>query len=369
MVDEPHAIKAGAVSESFLSVDAMKSAQTAILHWYDTNRRDLPWRAKPGTKPDPYRVWLSEIMLQQTTVATVSNRYARFLERWPTVADLAAASLDEVLHEWQGLGYYARARNLHRCAKAVAGEGAGKFPERAHALRQLPGIGEYTSRAIAAIVFGERAAPVDANVERVIARIAGIEQPLPAAKTAIQASAEQLEPPARPGDWAQALMDLGSAVCTARSPKCLICPASNVCKAKASGNPESFPVKQKKKQRPVRTGIVYWLTGSDGEVLLRKRPEKGMLGAMWEFPSAGWSTKTASPDAPSILALSNHWISQNEPIEHGFTHFEVRLTILHAQWNGSAIPAGSLWAHPEEFENFALPTLMKKVARRQRVPL
>jgi A/G-specific adenine glycosylase len=336
--------------------------QVAILAWYDANRRDLPWRAKPGQVAEPYHVWLSEIMLQQTTVATVLNRFARFLERWPTVGDLAAASLDEVLHEWQGLGYYARARNLHKCAQVVVSQHGGMFPGDVAALRALPGVGEYTSGAVAAIAFGLPAAPVDANIERVAARLAAIDTPLPEAKPLIRDAAIALEPPVRPGDWAQALMDLGSSLCTARSPKCLLCPAQPWCRGHAGGEPELLPVKPAKKARPLRRGIVYWLTRDDGAVLLRRREEKGMLGGLWEFPTAGWSAKTAPPDDPAIAGLSNAWSAQNQAVSHGFTHFEVKLTVRAGAWNGAAVPAGAVWSSRQGFDDYALSTLMKKVA-------
>jgi len=280
---------------SALSMKDIAALRQAILDWYDAHRRDLPWRARHHEEPDPYRVWLSEVMLQQTTVATVRSRYARFLERWPTVNDLAEASLDEVLHEWQGLGYYARARNLHKCAQAVAAAHGGEFPASFAALRALPGVGEYTAAAVAAIAFGLPGAPVDANVERVVARVAAVTEPLPKAKPVIRQAAALLESPERPGDWAQALMDLGAAMCAPRAPECLICPARAWCKAHATGVAEILPRKAPKKARPLRRGTVYWLERPDGAVALRQRAAKGMLGGLWEFPSAGWDTKNALP--------------------------------------------------------------------------
>ncbi len=345
------------------SLPAVKIAalRQTILGWYDANRRDLPWRAGPGARADPYHVWLSEVMLQQTTVATVRGRYARFLERWPTVQDLAAASLDEVLHEWQGLGYYARARNLHRCARAVVAVHGGAFPRSLEVLRALPGVGDYTAAALAAIAFGVPAAPVDANVERVVARLAAIAEPLPAAKPSIRAAAAALEPPERPGDWAQALMDLGTAICTPRSPQCPRCLARAWCGGHRAGIAETLPVKAAKRARPLRRGVVYWLERGDGAVLLRQRPPKGMLGGLWEFPSAGWDTKTSEPDDPAIAALATAWIPLNAPVRHGFTHFEVVLSVRRGTWTGAQPPSESIWTKLGALGDYALPTLMKKV--------
>lgn len=257
----------------------MTSTASALLDWYDSNRRTLPWRAMPGVKPDPYHVWLSEVMLQQTTVATVKGYFAKFLARWPHVNALAAAPLEDVLNEWAGLGYYARARNLHKCAQAVSTDHSGHFPTTETALRALPGIGDYTAAAIAAIAFDERAVVVDGNVERVVSRLFRVEEALPSAKKTIKARTDEITPPARAGDFAQAMMDLGSGVCTPKNPKCLLCPLNRICLAKAEGDMERFPIKAPKKLKPTRRAVSFWLV-HDGHVLLERRPPKGLLGGM-----------------------------------------------------------------------------------------
>src|SRR5947199_697378 len=249
----------------------------AVLAWYDRHRRELPWRALPGETADPYRVWLSEIMLQQTTVVTVAPYFARFVARWPDVRSLAAANLDEVLHEWQGLGYYARARNLHACARVVVERHGGDFPDDPAALRALPGIGDYTAAAIAAIAFDHPSAAVDGNVERVVARLLAIDEPLPQAKPKLRALAAALVPERRAGDFAQALMDLGAVLCTPRRPRCVLCPWRERCAAAAAGIAEELPVMAEKPQRPLRYGVAFWLARADGPVIPRPRSEHGLL--------------------------------------------------------------------------------------------
>jgi len=257
-----------------------KSEAAALLAWYDRSARSLPWRAPPGAVADPYRVWLSEIMLQQTTVATVRGYYDRFLARWPSVEALAAAPLDEVLKAWAGLGYYARARNLHACARRVAGEMGGRFPATLESLGALPGIGPYTAAAIAAIAFDRPHAAVDGNVERVMSRLNAITEPLPAAKPALAAAAQALVPDRRPGDFAQAMMDLGATVCTPRNPRCGDCPWTDRCFARREGIAETLPRRMARKAVLTRYGAAFWIERSDGAVLLRRRPEKGLLGGM-----------------------------------------------------------------------------------------
>jgi A/G-specific adenine glycosylase len=332
-----------------------------LLAWYDRHRRSLPWRAKPGEQPDPYRVWLSEIMLQQTTVAAVGPYFQSFLARWPNVDALAAAKLDEVLHAWQGLGYYARARNLHRCAIHVAGALGGRFPDTEEGLAGLPGIGPYTAAAIAAIAFDRKATAVDGNVERVVARLFAVREPLPAAKPELRRLAGTLTPPKRAGDFAQAMMDLGATVCLPGRPKCMLCPLSEDCRARAEGIAEDLPARSPKRARPLRRGVVFWAVRKDGAVLLRRRPEEGLLGGMMEFPSTdwrekGWSESEALRQAPE----AGRWERLPGLVRHGFTHFELELTVLTARAEGKA---PGVWCAIDRLSEMALPSLMKKVAR------
>lgn len=336
-----------------------------LLAWYDRHRRDLPWRAPPGRPPDPYRVWLSEIMLQQTTVATVGPYFDRFVTRWPDVRALAAASLDEVLHEWQGLGYYARARNLHACARSVALRHGGVFPSEAAALRRLPGIGDYTAAAIAAIAFDRRAAAVDGNVERVMGRLYAVAEPLPAAKPRLRALTMALVPQRRAGDFAQAMMDLGAAVCTPRRPRCVLCPWRAACAAAARGIVEDLPARTQKPERPWRYGVAFWLRRPDGAVWLRRRPEKGLLGGMIEIPSTPWRAEPwtlaeAAAAAPASIEGAAQWSLLPGRVRHGFTHFQLELAV--AAGDGQKA-AGGLWSAVAGLGEHALPTLMKKVAR------
>jgi A/G-specific adenine glycosylase len=333
-----------------------------LLAWYDRHRRDLPWRAKPGERPDPYRVWLSEIMLQQTTVATVGPRFGAFLQRWPTVRALAAAPLDDVLHEWQGLGYYARARNLHACARDIVARYGGKFPADEAALHDLPGIGAYTAAAVAALAFDIPATPMDGNIERVVARLFAVEAPLPGAKERIRALAATLTPAARPGDYAQAAMDLGATICTPARPACALCPWREPCRARALGLQDELPRRPAKKAKPQRYGVVFWAVRKDGAVLLRRRPDQGLLGGMMEFPSTPWREapwRQAATTKESPIKAS--WRPLPGIVRHSFTHFDLALGV----WIGAApktVPAGFVATAPERFSTLALPTLMKKVA-------
>jgi A/G-specific adenine glycosylase len=332
-----------------------------LLAWYDRHRRTLPWRAAPGAAADPYHVWLSEIMLQQTTVATVGPYFAKFLKRWPEVSALAAAELDDVLHAWAGLGYYARARSLHACARHVHGELDDRFPDAEAALRELPGIGAYTAAAIAAIAFGRRAVVVDGNVERVMARLFAVETPLPAAKPTLRAHADSLTPTARPGDYAQAVMDLGATICAPRRPRCTECPWAGICAARRAGVTENLPRRAPKAERPTRHGVAFWIERADGAVLLRRRPARGLLGAMMEFPSTEWrarkwSAATARKQAP----VDAEWTSLPGQVRHGFTHFRLELDVMAGRVDDG--DADGVWCPPDRFGDYALPTLMRKVA-------
>jgi A/G-specific adenine glycosylase len=299
-----------------------------LLGWYDANRRSLPWRAKAGTRPDPYRVWLSEMMLQQTTVAAVAAYYREFLARWPNVKALAAASLDDVLAAWAGLGYYARARNLHKTAQTVARDFGGKFPRTVEELKTLPGIGVYTAGAIAAIAFDAREAAVDANAERVLARLYAVEEPLPGAKTRLRTLGQALMPETRAGDFVQAMMDLGAGVCTPKRPDCKHCPWTDDCEARKQGVAESLPRKGAVKVRPLKRGAAFVMRDGKGDVLLVKRPEKGLLGGMLEPPLGPWTESFPSRAEALLQApFRGDWVKRSGVVRHGFTHFELEIEV------------------------------------------
>ena len=333
-----------------------------LLDWYRVHARALPWRARPGEQADPYRVWLSEIMLQQTTVPAVKGYFLKFTETWPAVEALAAAPLDDVLKAWAGLGYYARARNLHACARVVAGQLGGRFPETVDELRKLPGIGPYTAGAIAAIAFGKPHAAVDGNVERVISRLYAIETPLPDSKPEIRERAEALVPQQEAGDFAQAMMDLGATICTPKSPNCLICPWAEHCAARKLGIAAELPRKRPKKAVPTRRGIAFWIERDDGAVLLRRRPEKGLLGGMMEVPSTPWG---GTPERPHDHApLNGKWKKLAGQVEHTFTHFHLELEV----WRAVSLNDGMLrddgdyrWVRRHDLAGEALPTVMRKI--------
>lgn len=335
-----------------------------LLAWYDRHRRRLPWRAPPGERQDPYKVFLSEIMLQQTTVAAVVPYFASFLARWPTVAALAAAPLGEVLSAWAGLGYYARARNLHAGARAVAERHAGRFPTKVDELLALPGIGPYTAAAIASIAFEERAAPVDGNWERVVSRLFACAEPLPKAKPRLRALAETLLPDARYGDFAQAMMDLGATICTPRKPACALCPWDDACAARAQGEPERYPVKLAKLARPTRRGVAFLAVRADGAVLARSRPMEGLLGGMTEVPSTPWEQTLPADPAPHA-PFEAAWMALNAPVTHVFSHFALELTVWRAHLpSGTAAPAGHRWVPAHGIESEAFPSVMRKVLAR-----
>ncbi len=365
--------------------DAKHTPSAALLEWYDLHARALPWRVPPGQiragrRPDPYRVWLSEVMLQQTTVQAVIGYFGRFTRRWPDVRALAAAEEAEVMAEWAGLGYYARARNLVACARVVARDHGGIFPRDRDALRALPGIGEYTSAAIAAIAFGAAETVVDGNVERVVARLARIDTPLPAAKPAIRAHAGRLTPKERAGDFAQAMMDLGATTCTPRAPRCHICPLAAHCAARAAGDAATLPRRAPRTPRPVRHGIAYLARRADGAWLLERRPPRGLLGATLGWPGSAWHEAGAPscgevvaggesatgrqefrgpsshPDAP----VTARWRLLEEHVRHVFTHFELRLKIAVAHVGHGAQPTRGGFMSAGSFDPAALPSVMRK---------
>ena len=340
----------------------------ALLAWYDREHRSLPWRYSPDQKPDPYRVWLSEIMLQQTTVKAVVPYYQRFLMRWPTVRRLATAKIDDVLAMWAGLGYYSRARNLHACARVVVTSHRGRFPRTEPGLMALPGIGPYTAAAIAAIAFGARTTPVDGNVERVVARLFAVREPLPAAKPMLRQLAATLTPDQRAGDFAQALMDLGATVCTPRRPSCLMCPLTPSCEANTLGIAADLPARSEKGERPVRRGVAFVALREDGHVLLRRRPDAGLLGGMLEVPSTDWIEPAISTDAAMRAApLPSEWWAVPGTVQHTFTHFRLEMTVYRALvpvdtsvdlW---ADPARCRWVHRTDLAAEALPSIVHKL--------
>jgi A/G-specific adenine glycosylase len=338
-----------------------------LLPWYDRHRRVLPWRAMPGETPDPYCVWLSEIMLQQTTVAAAGPYFQRFLARFPTVSSLAQAPVEDVMHAWSGLGYYARARNLHKAAQAVVADFGGRLPDSEEALLHLPGIGAYTAAAIAAIAFDRRAAAVDGNAERVIARLFAIDEPMPAAKRAIRARALEIVPSARPGDFAQALMDLGSGICTPTAPKCMLCPLADVCLARLRGIAEQLPVRAPKAERPTRRGVAFWLTDGKGRVLLRRRPPSGLLGGMMEVPSSAWREGRMSRGLPLQEApLALDWRRLEGRVRHVFSHFALELVVMTAtaaEKEARTLKAPYAWRAIAALSKEALPSVMMKVVR------
>ncbi|HMI20700.1 MAG TPA: A/G-specific adenine glycosylase [Sphingomonas sp.] len=338
-----------------MPVDSGSDTAATLLAWYDRHARRLPWRAERGATSDPYRVWLSEVMLQQTTVAAVKAYFEKFTRAWPTVEALAAAEEADVMSAWAGLGYYARARNLIACARAVANAG-GLFPDTEDALRTLPGIGRYTAAAIAAIAFDRRAVVIDANVERVVARLFAVEQSLPAARPTIERLTDTITPAARSGDFAQAMMDLGATICTPRSPACAICPLSDDCAARATGAPETYPRKAAKAARPVRRGTMFWLE-SDGAVLLVRRPASGLLGGMRALPTGPWGENDPGlADAPADAA----WREVGSG-RHVFTHFALDYRVMAAR---SAVRSNSgEWWPIDALDAAGLPTLFAHAAR------
>jgi len=356
--------KSAKPSRKNVTAPAAAPLSDRILRWYDRHRRVLPWRALPGAPADPYKVWLSEIMLQQTTVAAVGPYFRAFTERWPTVADLAATPLDDLLAAWAGLGYYARARNLHACARHVTGELGGVFPGTLDGLRALPGVGPYTAGAIAAIAFDLPAAAVDGNVERVVSRLYAVTAPLPASRPEIKRLAEAMVPQQRAGDFAQAMMDLGATICTPRNPACAICPVSVDCAARAQGIQGELPKKAAKKARPFKRAAAFWIVKGP-DVLLRRRAPTGLLGGMLEVPSSAWAegdldVKAAAKESP----LDLKWFALPGVVRHGFTHFELEFAVLagHAPKDAKP-PKDCLWWPRAKIAEAGLPTVFAKIAK------
>jgi A/G-specific adenine glycosylase len=341
---------------------SIKKIQSSLLDWYDLHRRIMPWRAEKGTRPDPYHVWLSEIMLQQTTVAAVTPYFTRFIEKWPAVQDLARAPLDEVLTAWAGLGYYARARNLHKCAQDIVQDHKGKFPETVESLLKFPGIGPYTAAAVSSIAFNRPAVAVDGNVERVVTRLFAIEQPLPLSKNILRDKAASLaKDNERPGDFTQAFMELGATVCTPRKPKCNLCPWRDWCAARKLGIAEGLPRKVVKKKKPVRYGEVFWVYRKDGCFCIHKRADEGLYGGMYQLPTSAWlEDKDAVADSRPLFNTRLKLKSCGLTIRHSLTHFDLVLEIWSGELKGGKLFEGALWVSAQDLYKYALPSLMKK---------
>ncbi|MAU40735.1 MAG: A/G-specific adenine glycosylase [Kordiimonas sp.] len=362
--------------KTFDNADARSNREAAekLLAWYDVHARDLPWRVGPwdrraGEAQDPYRVWLSEIMLQQTTVATVKSYYEKFVRLWPTVQDLAAAPLDDVLTAWAGLGYYARARNLHKCAVIVANERQGIFPDSEEGLLKLPGIGPYTAAAIAAIAYDVPSTVVDGNVERVISRLYNIHEKIPDSRPILREKAESLTPRERSGDYAQAIMDLGATICTPRKLHCGDCPWQQFCQGRAAGTALELPKKKSKADLATRRGFVFWVE-VDGRLWLRKRPEQGLLGGMMEIPSSNWveCAHWQERGEPRVPIIAN-WTVLPGIVRHTFTHFHLELKVMRGALEEIINLQEGEWVPLTELQNYPLPTVMKKVIDMVRAPM
>jgi A/G-specific adenine glycosylase len=336
----------------------------ALLSWYDGNARDLPWRTGPqrmqrSVHRNPYHVWLSEVMLQQTQVATVRRYFFSFIDRWPRIHELATAERDDVMRAWAGLGYYSRARNLKKCAEIIAFKHGGEFPRDVESLRALPGIGSYTSAAIAAIAFGRRVAVVDGNVERVVSRLFALTEPMPAAKPLIHELTGTLVPVGRPGDFAEAMMDLGATVCTPKRPACDRCPIGIFCAARAQGDAETFPRRNQSPRRPVRRGAVFVASNAECAVFLRKRPDSGLLGGMSEPPSTQWSARQDGETGSAAAPFLANWRLAGA-VRHIFTHFQLELHVWSALDVATSPAIDGWWSSREALQGEALPSVMKK---------
>ena len=345
-----------------LSVPALEEKRDAIvaraLEWWDRSRRSLAWRAEPGERPDPYRVWLSEVLLQQTTAQAVTPYYRRFTEKWPAVEDLAAAPIEAVISAFAGLGYYSRARNLHACAKEIARRG-GRFPSDEAALRALPGVGDYTAAAIAAIAFDRPAAPVDGNIARILARLLALDSPVAASRKTIAAAARALVPARRAGDFAQALMDVGATICRPRAPDCKTCPLSLDCAAFRSGAPETFPRRAAVRPKPRRAGAVFFAHRADGAFLARRRSPRGLLASTVELPGAPWTEEPPGANWAEAAPVEARWRRLPGSVEQVFTHFALSLAVYAAPYEGGA-PDGCFWVGREGIEAAGFSNVMRK---------
>jgi A/G-specific adenine glycosylase len=356
-------LREGMVAQSSRPIQH-KPTSEALLDWYDRHARVLPWRALPGETADPYRVWLSEIMLQQTTVQAVKPYFEAFTLRWSKVTDLAAAPVEDVMKMWAGLGYYSRARNLHACAKMVVAQFNGVFPADEKSLLMLPGVGSYTAAAIRAIAFARRAVVVDGNVERVISRLHRVQENLPAAKPLIKRLADDVTPTLRAGDFAQAMMDLGATVCTPRKPACGVCPYLDACEGQRAGDAETYPRKAPKGIKTTRYGAAFVAVRADGALLVRTRPPKGLLGGMTEVPGSEWTVASVELDLASSQPLSAAWDQQAEVVHHVFTHFPLELVVFKAIVAKDALaPKGMRWISANEIAGEAFPTVFRKVLK------
>lgn len=345
----------------------MSKISENLLAWYDKHHRTLPWRISPedgkaGVLPDPYHVWLSEIMLQQTTVTAVRPYYEKFLKLWPSVSDLAGTSSDSVMQAWAGLGYYSRARNLKKCAEFIVAEYQGRFPDNETELIKLPGVGPYTAAAIASIAFQQPVAVVDGNIERVFARLFEIDTPLPQAKVPIKEKVAAHLSKTRSGDFAQGLMDLGSSICTPKRPNCLLCPLQDMCKASKLGVQETYPVKAPKKAKPKREGAAFIIEDQNGSIYLQKRPETGLLGGMSEVPTTDWNSNQDGATDTNAAPMEADWQNKGQ-IRHIFTHFELTLWVYHTKVDSRLTLSmrNGWWSTPDQITSEALPNLMKKV--------
>jgi A/G-specific adenine glycosylase len=344
---------------SALASEAKRKAIVArTLHWWDRNRRSLAWRAAPGETPDPYRVWLSEVLLQQTTAQAATPYYQAFIAKWPQVEDLAAAPGEAVMSAFAGLGYYSRARNLHACAKEIARRG-GRLPSEEASLRALPGVGAYTAAAVAAIAFGRETLPVDGNIARVLARLIALEEPIARARSEIAAAARALAPRDRAGDFAQALMDIGATLCRPRKPDCGACPLAPDCAALQAGVPEAYPRRAKAKARPSRQGAVFFARRSDGAFLARRRPPRGLLASTIELPGTPWTNQGLDGGLAGAAPVVAPWRRLPGEVEQVFTHFALRLTVYAAEFDGGA-PAGCFWLKPDAVGAAGFSSMMRK---------